>query len=152
MFRVPVYPHKFPLTDFLVIRTRTEFSIRQAVLTTVSLKLYASARYYVKKIYHSSVFPLVFFSINLVFHSKLSLLGKDVGQVAKVFNNSVCFFFFSCYYFFLSDFRLKFGGLFAYRRYIMVISSACIMHFGPSVSLCCIKDNCNLSVLSNTIH
>ena len=29
MYRSPIYEHKFPNTDFLVIRTRTEFSIRE---------------------------------------------------------------------------------------------------------------------------
>ena len=29
MFRSPIYEHKLPVTDFLVIRTRTEFSIRE---------------------------------------------------------------------------------------------------------------------------
>ena len=29
MFRSPIYEHKLPATDFLVIRTRTEFSIRE---------------------------------------------------------------------------------------------------------------------------
>ena len=29
MYRSPIYEHKFPVTDFIVIRTRTEFSIRE---------------------------------------------------------------------------------------------------------------------------
>ena len=29
LFRSPIYEHKLPITDFLVIRTRTEFSIRE---------------------------------------------------------------------------------------------------------------------------
>ena len=29
MYRCPIYEHKLPSTDFIVIRTRTEFSIRE---------------------------------------------------------------------------------------------------------------------------
>ena len=36
MYRCPVYEHKFPQSDFLVIRTRTEFSIREVSAYFVS--------------------------------------------------------------------------------------------------------------------
>ena len=36
MYRSPIYEHKFPNTDFLVIRTRTEFSIREVSAYFVS--------------------------------------------------------------------------------------------------------------------
>ena len=36
MYRSPIYEHKFPHTDFLVIRTRTEFSIREVSAYFVS--------------------------------------------------------------------------------------------------------------------